>query len=109
MAPSPNKNRPSTGPGSIPTSKWLQRGGKRAVTTSRSCIGNWSKHPTRSPIATSTDNLFVTAPLGRKKAASDSQLPRSPVLARQAVFLFLRRSEELETEDRETLAWLRSL
>ena len=31
------------------------------------------------------------------------------MLARDAVFLFLRRSEELEDEDRETLAWLRSL
>jgi transposase len=48
-------------------------------------------------------------PEGRKKSASDSQLPRSPVLARQAVFLLLRRSEELEAEDRETLTWLRSL
>jgi transposase len=48
-------------------------------------------------------------PEGRKKAGSSSQLPRSPVLARQAVFLFLRRSEELEAEDRETLARLRSL
>ncbi len=48
-------------------------------------------------------------PEGRKKSASDSQLPRSPVLARQAVFLLLRRPEELEAEDQETLALLRSL
>jgi transposase len=30
-------------------------------------------------------------PEGRKKGSSDSQLPRAPMLARQAVFLFLRR------------------
>src|SRR5947209_11117485 len=38
MAPSLNNNRPSEGPGSILTSKRLQRGGKLVVTTSRSCI-----------------------------------------------------------------------
>jgi len=48
-------------------------------------------------------------PEGRKKSASDSQLPRSPVLARQAVFLLLRRPEDLLAEDQETLALLRSL
>jgi transposase len=48
-------------------------------------------------------------PEGRKKSASDSQLPRSPVLAREAVFLFLRRPGELEAEDQETLTLLRSL
>lgn len=48
-------------------------------------------------------------PEGRKNSASADQLPRSPVLARQAVFLFLRRPEELEAEDQETLAVLRSL
>ncbi len=48
-------------------------------------------------------------PEGRKKAGSSSQLPRSPVLARQAVFLLLRRPEKLEAEDQETLALLRSL
>jgi transposase len=48
-------------------------------------------------------------PEGRKKSGTSSQLPRAPVLARQAVFLFLRRAEELEAEDQETLALLRSL
>src|SRR5437660_10162067 len=48
-------------------------------------------------------------PEGRKKSASESQLPRATVLARDAVFLLLRRSEELEIEDQETLALLRSL
>ena len=47
-------------------------------------------------------------PEGRKNAAPPDQLPRPPVLARQAVFLFLRRPEELEAEE-ETLALLRSL
>ena len=48
-------------------------------------------------------------PEGRKKSGSDSQLPRATVLARDAVFLLLRRFEELEAEDQETLALLRSL
>ncbi|GHO63934.1 transposase [Ktedonobacter sp. SOSP1-52] len=47
-------------------------------------------------------------PEGRKTAASPDQLPCPPVLARQAVFLFLRRTFELSTEE-ETLALLRSL
>ena len=48
-------------------------------------------------------------PEGRKKSTSDCQLPRSPVFARQAVFLLLRRPEDLLVEDQETLALLRSL
>ena len=49
-------------------------------------------------------------PEGRKNPASPIQLPRPPVLARHAVFLFLRRpTEELSSEDQETLALLRSL
>ena len=48
-------------------------------------------------------------PEGQKKQEAPDQLPRPPVLARQAMFLFLRRPEELEAEDQETLAWLRSL
>ncbi len=48
-------------------------------------------------------------PQGQKKQEAADQLPYPPVLARQAVFLFLRRSEELETEEKETLALLRSL
>ena len=53
--------------------------------------------------------LIRYLPEGRKKSSSDSQLPRATVLARDAVFLLLRRPEELEAEDRETLALLRSL
>lgn len=48
-------------------------------------------------------------PGGRKKSGSSRQLPRAPVLAREAVFLLLRRPEDLEAEDHETLALLRSL
>ena len=48
-------------------------------------------------------------PEGRKKSASESQLPRATVLARDAVFLFLRRPEDLLAEDQETLALLRPL
>lgn len=48
-------------------------------------------------------------PEGRKKSGTDSQLPRATVLARDAMFLFLRRPEELEAEDQETLALLRPL
>ncbi|HLZ62559.1 MAG TPA: transposase [Ktedonosporobacter sp.] len=109
MAPSQNKDRPSTRPDSIHISKPLQRGGKQVVITSHSCIGNWLLRAIPSPIATSTGNSFVTAPSGRKKDASDSQLPRAPVLAREAVFLFLRRPEDLVAQGQETLALLRSL
>ncbi|EFH81224.1 ISL3 family transposase [Ktedonobacter racemifer] len=48
-------------------------------------------------------------PEGRKNAAAPDQLPRPPVLARQAMFLFLRRPEELEADEQETLALLQSL
>lgn len=49
-------------------------------------------------------------PEGRKNPQTPVQLPRAPVLARHAVFLFLRRpTEELSAEEQETLALLRSL
>src|SRR5438477_8127195 len=49
-------------------------------------------------------------PEGRKNPHTPVQLPRAPVLARHAVFLFLRRpTEELSAEEQETLALLRSL
>ncbi|GHO48640.1 transposase [Ktedonospora formicarum] len=48
-------------------------------------------------------------PEGRKNAQKPDQLPRPPVLARQAVFLFLRRPLELEADEQETLALLQSL
>jgi transposase len=52
--------------------------------------------------------LVRSFPEGRKNAAAPDQLPRPPVLARQAVFLFLRRPKELSAEEEETLAVLRS-
>ncbi|HEX9133849.1 MAG TPA: transposase [Ktedonobacteraceae bacterium] len=48
-------------------------------------------------------------PQGRKNAQRPDQLPRPPVLARQAVFLFLRRPKALEADEQETLALLQSL
>ena len=50
---------------------------------------------------------FVSAPLGRKNPHTPDQLARPPVLARQAAFLFLRRSEKLSAEEQETLLMLR--
>ena len=46
---------------------------------------------------------------GQKQQEAVRPLPRPPVLARQAMFLFLRRPEERETEAQETLLLLRSL
>jgi transposase len=51
--------------------------------------------------------LVRALPEGRKNAHRPDQLPRPPVLARQAVFLFLRRPEELDADEQETLALLR--
>src|SRR5215472_16004638 len=48
-------------------------------------------------------------PGGRKNQAAPDQLPRPPVLARQAVFLMLRWPEELEADEQETLALFRQL
>ena len=52
-------------------------------------------------------NWFVSAPLGRKNPSTPDLLARPPVLARQAVFLFLRRSEKLSGEEQENLLLLR--
>jgi DNA-binding transcriptional LysR family regulator len=51
----------------------------------------------------------LVRPLPQEQEKVSDQLPRPPVLARQAVFLFLRRASELEGEEQETLALLRSL
>jgi predicted transcriptional regulator len=53
--------------------------------------------------------LARSAPSGQKKHEAPDQLQHPPVLARQAVFLLLRRPEELEADEQETLAQLRSL
>ena len=46
---------------------------------------------------------------GQKEQGASKQFPRPPVLARQAMFLFLRRPAGLEPEEQETLMLLRSL
>jgi len=48
-------------------------------------------------------------PSGQKKQEGTDQRPRPPILARQAMFLFLRRPEKLSDEEQETLVQLRSL
>jgi transposase len=55
------------------------------------------------------EQLVRSLPQGRKNARTSDLLPRPPVLARQAAFLFLHRPEALEGEEQETLALLRSL
>jgi hypothetical protein len=62
-----------------------------------------------TPTGRSTSILFVSAPLGRKNPEAPDQLPRPPVLARQGVFLFLRRPEELKADEQENLITLRQL
>jgi transposase len=52
-------------------------------------------------------NRFL--PEGRKHPQTPDLLPRPPVLARQAVFLFLRRPTDLSSEEQEALALLRLL
>jgi hypothetical protein len=55
------------------------------------------------------EQLVRLLPEGRKNPQAPDLLPRPPVLARQAVFLFLRRPADLSSEEQETLALLRSL
>jgi transposase len=53
--------------------------------------------------------LTRSLPEGPKKQETPDALLHSPVLARQAMFLFLRRPAELSAEEQETLVLLRSL
>jgi len=53
--------------------------------------------------------LVRLLPEGKKNATKGESLSPSPLSSRQATFLFLRRSEELETEEQETLIALRHL
>jgi len=55
------------------------------------------------------EQLVRLLPEGRKKPQASDLLPRPPILARDASFLFLRRSEELSAAEQETLLMLRSL
>jgi transposase len=52
-------------------------------------------------------NLVRYLPAGRKFPSDDDALRPTPILSRQASFLFLRRPEKLRTEEQETLAKLR--
>jgi transposase len=55
------------------------------------------------------DTLLRLLPEGRKTSSALSSGKRAPLLARQATFFFLRQSEELEADERETLALLLQL
>ncbi len=55
------------------------------------------------------EQLVRLLPEGRKNPQASDLLPRPPLLARDASFLFLRRSEELSAEEQETRLILRSL
>ena len=53
------------------------------------------------------EQLVRFLPEGRKNPHTHEQLACPPVLARQAAFLFLRRSEKLSAQEQETLLLLR--
>ena len=55
------------------------------------------------------EQLVRMLPGGRKNPQTPATLPRPLVQAKHAVFLFLRRPEELETDERETIAQLLQL
>jgi transposase len=108
MAHFPNNSRAREKPDLIPISKRLLGAGKPAVTTSLSCIGSSS--------------LLAPSDLQGRVQATGSFPPRraeecpkarsaftTSILARQAFFLFLRRPEELDADEQDTLALLRLL
>src|SRR5215471_20369000 len=102
MAPSLNKNRPSARTKLDPhlkevAERW-EAGCHNIAQLHRELVAAGHTLTYRNVYR----QLVRYLPDGRKKSASESQLPRSPVLARQAVFLFLRRSEKLEAEEEET-------
>jgi transposase len=55
------------------------------------------------------EQLVRLLPEGKKNASCGCDLSPSPLSSRQATFLFLRRSEELEIDEQETLLTLRQL
>ena len=55
------------------------------------------------------EQLVRLLPEGKKNAAKGCDLSPTPLSSRQATFLFLRRSEELEMDEQETLITLRQL
>jgi DNA-binding transcriptional regulator YiaG len=69
----------------------------------RELVAGGSPHSYRSVY----EQLVRFLPEGRKNPQTPDLLPRPPVLARRAVFLFLRRSEKLTGEEQETLFMVR--
>jgi transposase len=55
------------------------------------------------------EQLVRLLPEGKKNAAKGADLSPTPLSSRQATFLFLRRSKELEMDEQETLITLRQL
>ena len=55
------------------------------------------------------EQLVRLLPEGKKNAAQGAGLSPTPLSSRQATFLFLRRPEELEADEQETLSTLRHL
>jgi hypothetical protein len=54
-------------------------------------------------------HLTRSMPPEEREQEIPDRLPRSPLLVRQAVFLFIHQPEDLSDDERETLALLRSL
>ena len=109
MAPFPNNSRAREKPTLIPISKRLLSEGRAG------CHNIAQLH--RELVASGAPltykvvykQLVRSLPEGRKNAQKPDQLPQPPILARQAVFLLLRRPEELDADEQETLALLRLL
>jgi hypothetical protein len=91
----------------IHTSPFSVNGGKQVVILSLSSIGNWWPVATHTRIGQCLSSWFSCAPLGRKNPQTPPQLPRPPVSARQAAFLFLHQPEKLDASEQETLVLLR--
>src|SRR6266516_5380157 len=95
MAPSPNTNRPSARTRLDPhlkavAGRW-EAGCHNIAQLHRELVAAGHTLTYRNVYS----QLVRYLPEGRKKAGSSSQLPRSPVLARQAVFLLLRRASKI--------------
>src|SRR5258708_19638678 len=102
VASFPNNNRVREGHILIRTSPFSANGGKQAATLSLSCTGNSWPVATHTRMNRCMNNWFACAPLGRKNPQASDLLPRPPLLARHAPFLFLPRSQQLTPEDHAT-------
>lgn len=63
----------------------------------------------RGSYASVRDHIVRRLPEGKKNAGKGSDLSPTPLSSRRATFLFLRRPEELKTDEQETLITLRHL